>query len=95
MRRGAFSTGFAFKYKRGQNDEMSVEPIHKNLKDEVLQSGHLTAVKWMKLVEVKARKYLNTKRVKTMSLKKDWRGKEIAGTMVGRSHATVSSLTTP
>ena len=67
MRRGAFSTGFVFKYKDSDHgDNMFVKAVHQNLKEEVLESGHLSAAEWLEFVELKARKYMNSKRVKKM-----------------------------
>ena len=67
VRRGAFSTGFVFKYKDSDHgDNMFVKAVHQNLKEEVLESGHLSVAKWMKLVKLKARKYMISKRVKKM-----------------------------
>ena len=67
VRRGAFSTGFVFKYKDSDHgDNMFVKAVHQNLKEEVLESGHLSAAEWLEFVELKARKYMNSKRVKKM-----------------------------
>ena len=66
MRRSAFSTGFIFKYEGSDDSEMIVKPVHQSLKDEILESGHVSASEWMQCVDLKARKYMNTNRVKNM-----------------------------
>ena len=43
-----------------------MKAVHQNLKEEVLESGHLSAAEWLEFVELKARKYMNSKRVKKM-----------------------------
>ena len=70
MRRGAFSTGFAFKYTNDGDDEMTVNPAHQSLKEDVLRSGHLTKAQWIQTVMVKAREYMRTQRVREMKKRK-------------------------
>ena len=64
VRRGAFSTGFAFEYYDGDEDEMGVKPVRKTLKEEIVESGHLSPAEWMEFVELKASKYMKSKRIK-------------------------------
>ena len=69
--RGTFSTGFIFKYldlgwTRHFDDKMTVKPVHQTLKDEVLGSGYLSRAQWANIVEVKAREYMKTTRVRKM-----------------------------
>lgn len=66
VRRGAFSTGFIFKYEGGADHVMRVEPVYQTVKDEVFDSGYLSKAQWSKLIEVKALNYLNTTNVKKM-----------------------------
>ena len=68
MLRCAFSTGFVFIYdaKDHVNNEMFVKSAHQTLKEEILRSGYLSAAEWMEFVELKARKYMKTNKVKKM-----------------------------
>ena len=76
MHRGAFSTGFIFKYEDDEESprlknisgEMRVDPAFKTLKEEVVDSGYLTVEDWTYELGVKARRYMNVEKVKRMGV---------------------------
>ena len=45
---------------------MNVKPVHQTLRDEVVESRYLSRAQWANIVEVKAREYMKTKRVRKM-----------------------------
>lgn len=61
--RNSFSTGFIFNY-WDKRHERFVKPVYGSLKEEVIESGFLSKSKWIKFVELKARKYLNSAKVR-------------------------------
>ena len=70
MLRTAFSTGFTFFYwpndKGYLSQEYRVTAKFQSLKEEILESGFLSAGRWAKLVELKTQKYIKTIRARKM-----------------------------
>ena len=78
VRRSAFSTGFEFKYKEkeyGKDDLPYVKAKHKNLKEEIMESGYLSPGKWRKFVEIKALKYRNSETVQKIKKEMEKKGR--------------------
>jgi len=75
LQQSAFSTGFEFHYTEWthrrhlseKQKEMTVKAVFENVKEEVLESGFLSAAQWENIVKVKALKYMKMKRVKRMT----------------------------
>ena len=81
MLRVSFSTGFSFHYwpnETGQSKyQAKYRPAHKvkakfrTLKEEILESGFLTAEQWETLVELKVQKYMKTGKARQMKASND------------------------
>ena len=65
VKQNSFSTGYIFEYESKDKDTF-VQPKHPNLRDEIIESGHLNLGDWMKLVLLKAEKYMKSAKVKKM-----------------------------
>jgi len=83
LSRSAFSTGFVFDYwnrwppfeatshyRQYPDDAIPIKPKYDSLKQEVLESGYLDPSQWMEFVDLKAMKYLKSKKVRKMTAKR-------------------------
>ena len=61
-----------------------VKPIHQTLKEEILESGHLSRAQWANRIQVKVQQYMKTDEVKKMV--KEWEGRLSKGAAVTEEH---------
>ena len=61
---------------------MFVKPVHRSLRDEIIESGFLSLAKWNKFVDLKARKFEGTEAVKKLTARRA--GGPYGGTFTGR-----------
>ena len=85
VRRSSFSTGYIFNYWKEAPSalwrdkqtpfKMTVKPKHMNLRDEILDSGFLSAAQWTNIVVLKADQYSKSEAVRSLTAARGGTGK--------------------